>query len=248
MAKPAPANRSIPFSRQTGPDALQRRRAPDRSAQAAVLPELQAGAGPGAARSESDADLQAHQRLGEAERQAQALLAAARQKAARVTEEAIRDGRLQGQAEGRSEARAGMQALVTGLTAAAGRLQALEETFRAQAPAVIAELALAVAGRLCRAAAAQEPSAILETVREALALLPEPGEVTVRIHPDHLAVLQDHRLGLIGHLGEAASLQFLADPAVEVGGCVVEAAGGLVDATLAGKLAEARRRILGETG
>ena len=248
MPKPAPPNRGIPFHRQTGPDAPQRREDLDRPAQAAVLPELAAGSARGPTRPESDPELRAHQRLGEAERQAQALLAAARQKAARVTEEAIRDGRLQGQAEGRSEARASLQALVTGLTAAGARLQTLEETFRTQAPAIITELALAVAGRLCRAAAAQEPAAILETVREALALLPEPGEVTVRIHPDHFAILQDHWLGLSDYLGEAAALQFLADPAVEAGGCIVEAAGGLVDATLAGRLEEARRRMLGETG
>jgi len=247
MPKAAPANRGTPFHRQTGPDAPQDRGEPTRSPQAAVLPELALGAASRRPRP-GDLDLGARHPLREAEREAQSLLEAARQKSVILTEEAVRDGRLQGKAEGLAEARATLEGLVRTLTATATLLQAQEEEFRAQAQTVVVELALAVAARICRAATAQDPTAILETVTGALAALPEPGEITVRIHPDHLAILQDHRLGLIGTLGESAALRFVADPGVEPGGCLVEAAGGLVDATVSGQLDEARRRLLRETG
>jgi flagellar assembly protein FliH len=248
MPKPAVPNRGTPFRRQTGADPPPRGGESDRSAQAAVLPELALGAAARLPRAGADADLGDQHPLREAEREAQALLEAARQKSVRLTQEAVRDGRLQGQAEGLAQAHVTIEGLIRTLSAAAALLQTQEEEFRVQARTAIVELALAVAGRICRAATAQDPTAILETVTGALAALPEPGEITVRIHPDHLAILQDHRLGLIGTLGESSALRFVADPGVEPGGCLVEAAGGLVDATVSGQLDEARRRLLREAG
>jgi len=245
MPKPAPANRGAPFHRQTGPDPPPHRGDPDRSAPA-VLPELALGVAPRTPHAGCNLGPGGQHPLREAEQQAQALLEAARQKSVRLTQEAVRDGRLQGHAEGLAGARATLVGLVRTLTAGAALLRAQEEEFRVQARTAVVELALAVAARICRAATAQDPTAILDAVTRALAALPEPGEVTVRIHPDHLAILQDHRLGLIGALGESAALRFVADPGVEPGGCLVEAAGGLVDATVSGQLDEARRRLLRE--
>jgi len=184
-----------------------------------------------------------HQLIREAEREAQALVEAARQKAAILAQEGYRDGRLQGHAEALAESRDRCRHVAQALETAAERLHNLEEEFRSQAAEAIVSLALAVAERVCREAVAQDPTAILSTVRAALTLLPEAEEVTLRVHPDLAAMVQSHREELLGLLEGARSLRILPDPAVESGGCLVEGPGGLVDATLAAQLAEAGRRL-----
>ncbi len=212
----------------------------------AVFPEL-AGDHPSAAdAAPGNPKARGPQTIREAERAAQSLVEAARQKAAILAQEGYRDGRLQGHAEALAEARDRCRQVARALEAAVERLHGLEEAFHSQATEAIVSLALAVAERLCREVVAQDPAAILSTVRTALTLLPEAEEVTLRVHPDQAAMLQSHREELLGLLEGARSFRLLPDPAVESGGCLVEGPGGLVDATLAAQLAEAGRRLRGE--
>jgi flagellar assembly protein FliH len=189
----------------------------------------------------------AHQILQEAELEAQALVEAARQKAASLEQEGYREGWLQGRAEVLGEARGELQQLMAALEAGALRVRAMEDDFRTQACETIAGLALAVAERILRAEIVQDPEATLRGVRAALAVLleqgSEQGEVLVRVHPTQHATIQEHRAGLLAVAEGVPALRVLPDPAIEAGGCLVEAPGCLVDATIAAQLEEARRRL-----
>jgi flagellar assembly protein FliH len=112
---------------------------------------------------------------------------------------------------------------------------------------MVVDLALAVAERILHAQIARDPAAILNVVRNALALLPSPGEIVIRIHPDALALLQAHRDALEDIVPDATSLRIIGDPSLSVGGCVVETPHSLVDATFPAQLEEARRRLREET-
>ncbi|HSB73580.1 MAG TPA: FliH/SctL family protein [Candidatus Methylomirabilis sp.] len=209
----------------------------------AVFPELSGRSGRRPASVETDGPDGAHAILRGAEQQAQALMEAARQKAGAAVEAGHREGRLQGHAEALSEYRERLRLLAAGLATAAARIATLEEEVRSQGAETVVRLALEVARRILGAEAAQDPAVVLRAVRTALQLLPEPGEVVVRIHPDQHAILQAHR----GELCEAreglTSLRFQADAAIEPGGCLVEAPGSLADATIAAQLEEAGRRL-----
>jgi len=214
---------------------------PERSIVQAIFPELMTGRSAAA-----DETARVLQIVRTAEREAQGLIEAARQKAVVTTQEAYREGRLQGHAEAVEEARAQFQQLTTALEAAMRRLRTLEEQFRAQAGQSIVHLALAVAERICRTQMLQDPEATLRAVQAALALLPEAGDITIRIHPDQLSKLEEHRAELLGQLGGRGDLRFVSDPSVEAGGCQVETVGCLAENTLTAQLDEARRRLLGE--
>lgn len=211
----------------------------------AVFPELARDPSRPEASLPAHARRRAHQIVREAERDAQALVEAARQKASAMAAEGYRDGRLQGQAEALAEMRGQIQQLAAALETAITRIRCLEEDFRARAIEVVVELALAVAERICRDRFRQDPAAILPTVQEALTLLPEAGEIVVRMHPDQLATLRGYRDGPLGRLESEWNLRLLPDPSMEVGDCLVETPASLVDATLAEQLDEARRRLRG---
>ena len=182
--------------------------------------------------------------LEQAERQAQALMASARQKASALLEEARREGALQGRAEGLAEARQGLQELTRSLAAACLRLRALDADCRARAEELVVTLALATAERVLRRTVTQDPAAIVEPVKTALAALPAPEDVVVRVHPACAALLQAHWDELRESGPTPAGLRVVADPSVAAGGCLVETPHSVVDATLAAQLEEARRRLL----
>lgn len=216
------------------------------AAAAAVFPELIRHRRPFG--SSAALDGPGHAVLDQAEGQAQALMASARQKAAGLLEEARREGTLQGRAEGLAEARQGLQELAGSLTAACERMRALETEGRVRLEELIVTLALATAERVLHVEIAQNPAAILEQVKRALAALPAGGgDVILRVHPTCAERLREHREELLESARAAAGLRVLADPAVAAGGCVVETPYSVVDATFPVQLAEARRRLLEAT-
>lgn len=90
---------------------------------------------------------------------------------------------------------------------------------------VVADLALQVARAVLgrELALSSDPGA--EAVARALALAPDGCPATARLHPDDVAALAP-----TGALAPGRELTVVADPAVERGGCVVQAAGRLIDA------------------
>ena len=214
----------------------------------AVLPELVGRPpAPGPEDAEEAVRRRAHQMLRAAEREAQDLMAAARAQAAGQAREGHREGVLQGRAEALGEARAALRDLAAALASALAGVRALERQVRAEAAEVVTALGLAVAERIVGEAAA-DATITRRAVEAALAALPEPGEVAIRVHPDHHGTLLGHRAELLAGLAPEgiSALRLVPDAAVERGGCLLETPGCLVDATVRGRLEEARRRLLGE--
>jgi len=189
---------------------------------------------------EQRASLRAGEILQSAEAQAQAMLEAARQKAAAVVAEAYRDGRRQGQAEACAEYRDRLLPLLGQLVEASGRLRSLEGEIQSAGAELIVGLAASLAERILGRAVAAEPALLLPLVRQALAVLADPPEARVRLHPELCAPLAS----LLPAEAVAAGLTLVPDASVGTAGCVVETSSAFVDARLAVQLEEARRRLL----
>lgn len=102
-----------------------------------------------------------------------------------------------------------------------------------QSQQVVAEGVLELACELARQVLLQElsvnPNVMLPVIREAVELLGvEHQSAVVRMHPTDMDVLQAPLAGEFAGL----SLSLRADPTLEPGGCVVESAGMVIDATL----------------
>lgn len=91
----------------------------------------------------------------------------------------------------------------------------------------VVDLALGVARAVLDRELAVSVSPGREAVARALQLAPENCPATVRLHPDDASALGD-----VEDLAAGRQLLVVADPSVEPGGCVVDAAGGQVDAQI----------------
>jgi flagellar assembly protein FliH len=147
------------------------------------------------------------------------------------------DGLIQGQVQAQAELQQQMADFLA--NQAQTSAQRLVEVFSAaqseltQSRQVVAQGVLELACELARQVLRQElsvnPDVMLPVIREALDLLGiEHQSAVVRMHPSDLEVLQAPLTSEFAGM----SLVLRADPSLEPGGCVVESAGMVVDATL----------------
>ena len=105
----------------------------------------------------------------------------------------------------------------------------------------VLELACEMARQLLRHELSVNPNALQPVIREALDVLALQGKgATVHLNPLDVEVLRDS----LQTEFQGLSLQVLADPAIKPGGCLVSAAGTVVDGTLEGRW----RRVLANLG
>jgi flagellar assembly protein FliH len=147
------------------------------------------------------------------------------------------DGVVQGRAQAHSEVQQQMADFLANQAQASGqRLAKLFESTQTQldeAQQVMAQGVLELSCELGRQVLRQElsvnPNVLLPVIREALDLLgAEHRSAVVRMNPVDLDVLE----GLMATEFAGMSLNLRADTTLEPGGCLVESAGMVVDATL----------------
>jgi len=164
---------------------------------------------------------------------------AAQQEVAR--QESFRAGYADGVAQGHAQAQAEVQQQMADFLAnqAAQSGQHFSELFQStqaqldQAQQVMAQGVLELSCELARQVLRQElsvnPNVLLPVIREAIDLLgAEHRSAVVRLHPTDLEVLE----GVLATEFSGLGLSLRADSTLQPGGCLVESAGMVVDATL----------------
>jgi len=85
---------------------------------------------------------------------------------------------------------------------------------------------------------------VVETVvREALTQVQDTSDVSIRLHPEDLALLRKHKSQLLEGLPETGPLRFAASDDVSRGGCIVQTRFGLIDAQRETKLELLRKAV-----
>jgi flagellar biosynthesis/type III secretory pathway protein FliH len=82
-----------------------------------------------------------------------------------------------------------------------------------------------------------------KVVHEALSQVQDTAEISIRLHPEDLALLRKHESPLLEGLPETGPLRFSASPEVTRGGCVVQTRFGLIDALRETKLEQLRKAV-----
>jgi flagellar assembly protein FliH len=198
-----------------------------------VLRELKvtAAGNPGSQETKAGED-----RAGAADAAAQ-IVAAAREEAARIREQAYREGFeagfRDGVARGEESAREILERARAVLAAAEAERTATINRLEKE----ILELAQEIARRIVAAEIKTNQEVVLAIMKEALTLVRDRPHVLVLVHPDDLAVCQQARQQFEALLPDNAVLRILPDLRVERGGCIVDTGEGVVDATLASRWA-----------
>ncbi|MGY3942345.1 HrpE/YscL family type III secretion apparatus protein [Aeromonas tecta] len=85
----------------------------------------------------------------------------------------------------------------------------------------------------------------LKVVREALSLVSNQKQVTIRVHPDQVQAVRDQIAKVHKDFPEIGYLEISADARLDQGGCILETEVGIIDASLDGQL-EALSRAMAE--
>ena len=178
-------------------------------------------------------DLEALRAAAQAE--ADRLIAAAQAEAEGLRETARQEGYQAGFLQGEGTARAQWQAHIEALAAEAQTLLAARKTWFQAAESEVVRLALMVAERIVHRTA-RDPEAVAALVRALLAHLGDAAVTRIRVHPSDAA-------GLAG-LPELQGVSLKADPAVGLGGVVVETLTGRIDARFATQFRELAAAVL----
>jgi flagellar assembly protein FliH len=124
------------------------------------------------------------------------------------------------------------------LIAAAASARSQREAALAQAEHEAVELAFELAEALLGRELSLSPSLSIEAVQRALTLVPQGEDLVVRLHPDDVVTPEELQALVID-----ASVKVVVDPAVEAGGCVVEAGPCRIDAQIGPAMTRARALI-----
>ena len=118
------------------------------------------------------------------------------------------------------------------LLTAAGAYRSQEQVVLADVEDTVVELALSIARTVLDRELATTADPGADAIARALRLAPDDCPVTVRLHPDDVLAL-----GELPQVAQGRELVVVADPAVERGGCVADAAGRTVDTQVGPALA-----------
>lgn len=157
-----------------------------------------------------------------------------------IEQQAREDGYAGGLAEGRADAQKQLQVRLAQLDAlieaVAQPLQQLDE----QTEEALAQLAIQIARRVIGRELTLDPALVVQTVRQAAALLPSAqSDLRIHLHPDDVDLMRE--------LGAAEShWQLLADPALSRGDCRMESARSRLDGRVETRLAAVIDAVLGE--
>lgn len=152
----------------------------------------------------------------------------------------LEQGREQGAAEGRAELQARFAESWAPLSqlseAFAGQLARIE----AELSADLLRLAWQIAEQLLEKQLLLDPAALEPVLEKALAQLPaQLATARLRVHPDDLAVARE----FLQQEAPETVWQWMEDPSVARGGCIVDAPAARLDATLAARMAAVRRAL-----
>jgi len=146
-------------------------------------------------------------------------------------EAAFARGFLAGRGEGERRVEADVRPVVTALQRAAERFGHAEALFERDRAQMVTVLSLAVARHLFQREVRENPELLAGLVQRALDLVPHEAAIEIRLHPDDLRVAE--AAGGTGSRPDAgARVEWVGDPTLSRGDCVVESASRVVDGRL----------------
>lgn len=173
----------------------------------------------------------------QAERQAEQLAAAAHEQAReRGHVEGHQQGLDEGRRQGKAEAFARMQQQLQDVQRAwsdlATQWQSMRDELFSQAREAVVDFALRFAERIVHRVIEVDPTVIVDQAASALEHVLQPLEVTVLIHPDDRAALQEAVPQLLDEFPHLTTIRLREETEVVRGGCELRFGQGAVDARL----------------
>jgi flagellar biosynthesis/type III secretory pathway protein FliH len=167
-----------------------------------------------------DADLEEAPPPPDPEEERQAILAEAREEAARKVQEAYNEGLNRGMEAGQEAFQASLAEVRQTLDTAAAIMQQAREAFLESLEPQVVALVTLMARRILNAELATSEDRIRQTARRALEMIADAQRVTLFVHPEDLDALREHKVTLLEEFDLIEEVRLEADAQVAPGSCV----------------------------
>ncbi|GHT87924.1 flagellar assembly protein FliH [Spirochaetia bacterium] len=215
-----------------------------------IIAEAQANAGEEALRVSDEAE----QIKRQAEAEAEAIRAGARQKAAEIegaaeaafekerreaAEAGFKEGREAGYSEGKAEADRLTERVQTVLERAQGR----REEMLAETERQIVDLVILMTRKVVKIISETQKDVVEENILASLRKVKSRGAITIRVNLRDLQLTTEHIDGFIQKMEGVRDIQVAEDSTVDPGGCIIETDFGEIDARISSQLVELESKI-----
>ena len=170
--------------------------------------------------------------LAEAEREARVTLDRAEFERASTIQQAQQQGYQEGFAAGQATAQEEMTQALQLVRAVGGDAKTLRDTVLADTEPQILRLTAAATRRVVGGLVERHPELVQEAVRRALLLTGDQEVLRLRVHPESMQLVTAR----FGPDEEGWEVQ--GDEGLALGGCIIDTAAGLIDASIEGQTAE----------
>ena len=155
------------------------------------------------------------------------------------SQEAFQKGLRQGEAEGRKQTLAQLDAELQRLGRTIAEMAALRQIIRREAEEELVRLSLAIARRILHRELTVDPEALTGLVKAALEKLDLRDTFRVRTHPDHAGAVTR----CLAQIGAPQKIEVVPDTSLEKGSVIFETGRGSLDASAETQLAEIQRGL-----
>jgi len=156
-----------------------------------------------------------------------------------VDVEAIRqEGYIEGKQAGLDEANAQLSKATKALAEACRQLNGQRQKMLDGSREDMLRIVLAIAERVVLTELSAHREAINRTIQQAIQAAVNAEEFHIKINPADMEVVQEHKPLFIASLTGLTNIEFVADPSVTAGGCILESPVGRVDATIEAQMEE----------
>ena len=176
-------------------------------------------------------------------RRAAALLESARREREAIAAASREEGLLAGREAGLAQVDVELTGVVASFHEFLNAVRAEREAFLRTAEPELVRLAIGAAERVVHHEIAENKDFVIETVRHALSRALSRSGITVRVHPDDIAVMREYRDRLLA-AGDFEHLRLIEDQRVDRGGAILESDSGTIDAKVSTQLREVRNALV----
>ncbi len=148
--------------------------------------------------------------------------------------------------EGKNLAERGLANVFRSLRAAAEAIHALRDKVLRESEDEVIKLVILVARKVIMREITQNRSILADVVRSAVSGLSEREEITIRLHPDDLALITSGHEEMLRRELHNERMHLKPDPGVPAGNCLIDTEMGTIDARVEAQLDEIYRRLLEE--
>lgn len=185
-----------------------------------------------AARMVQEAEVRAAQLVNEAHSQAAGIILEIETKREAMLADLRQQGYAEGYQEGRSQAdEEGAKIIQDAMDSLNRMAGALREAVK-QNEEKLLHLAIGIAEKVLMDEIAVRPDTVLKTLDEAISKVSDLEEVTIKVNPEDMPVVQEREEAFRDRLKNVRKVEFQSSPKIQRGGVLIETSSGSVDAQI----------------